>query len=75
MRLKHYAGILVIEFWDDLIYNMETGKGGGVPTGPLVHCQYGSSRGKDGEARAVGMSRFISNILGFIPSHTAMELK
>ena len=26
MRLKHYAGILLIEFWDDLIYNMDTGK-------------------------------------------------
>ena len=26
VRLKHYAGILVIEFWADLIYNMETEK-------------------------------------------------
>ena len=32
------------------------------------------SRGKDVEARAVGMSRFISNISGFISSRTAMEL-
>ena len=26
MRLKHYAGILVIKFQVDLIYNMDTGK-------------------------------------------------
>ena len=48
IRLKHYAGILVIEFWDDLIYNMDTGK---AAVCEPDHCQYGSSRGRDGEAR------------------------
>ena len=72
MGLKQYAGILLIEFCADLIYNMDTGK---AAVCEPDHCQYGLSRGKDGEARAVGMSRFISNISGFISSRTAMELK
>ena len=74
IRLKHYAGILVNEFWADLIYNMDTGKGGDVPTGPLTLSTH-SGGGKDGKARPVGISRFISNISGFISSYTAMELK
>ena len=32
IRLKHYAGILLIEFWDDLIYNMDMGTNGSVDT-------------------------------------------
>ena len=36
IRLKHYAGILVIEFWADLMYNMDTEEAAaGVPD----HCQ------------------------------------
>ena len=37
IRLKHYPGILLIEFWADLIYNMDTGKAAAcVPD----HCQH-----------------------------------
>ena len=42
------------------------------------HChvdQTRSSRGKDGAAGAVGISRFISNISGFIPSRVFLDLK
>ena len=37
-------------------------------------CQHARVEEND-TATSVGMSRFISNISGFIPSHTAMELK
>ena len=67
IRLKQYAGILVIEFWDDLIYNMDTGKAVScVPD----HCQHARVDAETWRGRPVGISRFISNISGFIPSRT-----
>ena len=35
IRPKHYAGILLIEFQKELIYNMDTGTNGRVRTEPL----------------------------------------
>ena len=74
IRVKHYAGILLIEFWADLMYNMDTGK---AAVCEPDHCQPHRVEAKVARPAGgpVGMSQFISNISGFIPSHTAMEFK
>ena len=71
MRIKHYAGILLIELWADLIYeyDMDTEKAAAcLPVTRPLTLSTRLGGGKDGEDRAVGMSRFISNISGFISS-------
>ena len=60
MRLKHYAGILVIEFWADLMYeyDMDTEKAAAwVPlTLSTARAEAKMARPASGP---VGMSRFI----------------